>query len=232
MALGTPADASNAYRSALELPPNRRLAGGRVLDLIDAAQATAETVCANTAATIAHPSKRCEPSGVLQRPRSMISRRILGALALALAAAGCGQDSPENGAGTARSTVVDDFSGGVDGPVMFVSGPPTEGGDGAAIEGTLTRDGDCLFVGDEVPGSRFAVLWPFGTSWDDQSDEVVLLDGTRIPIGATLFAGGGFPSADDVGRFADDIDLIERAEACAEGEYRELAHVQHSISAK
>lgn len=166
---------------------------------------------------------------MLQRLRSMISRRIVGSLALAVTA--CGQDSPENGVGTEESTVVDDFSGGVDGPVMFVAGPPTEGGDDAAIEGPLTRDGDCLFVGDDAPGSRYAVLWPFGTSWDDQSEEVVLFDGTRIALGATLSAGGGFPYADDLGRFADDDDLIERADACAEGEYRELAHVQHSISA-
>jgi len=74
--------------------------------------------------------------------------------------------------------VVNDFSGGVDGPVMFVAGPPTEGGEDAAIEGPLMRDGDCLFAGDDAPGSRFAVLWPFGTSWDDQSEEVVLSDST------------------------------------------------------
>lgn len=162
----------------------------------------------------------------------MISRRIVGALALAVTATACGQNSLQNSASDTQSTVVDDLSGGVDGPVMFVPGPPPKGGQDAAIEGTLTRDGDCLFVGDEAPGSRFAVLWPFGTSWDDQSEEVVLFDGTRIALGATLSAGGGYPYADGLQRLADEDDLIERADACAEGEYRELAHVQHSISSK
>lgn len=125
-----------------------------------------------------------------------------------------------------------DYSGGVDGPVMFVPGPPAEAGEDAAIEGTLTRDGDCLYVGDEAPGSRYAVLWPFGTSWDDLSDEVVLSDGTRIALGATISAGGGYPYADALGDLTDADDLIARADACAEGEYRELAHVQHSISTR
>lgn len=77
---------------------------------------------------------------------------------------------------------------------MFVPGPPADEGEDAMIEGVLTRDGDCLFVGDGAPGTRFAVLWPYGTSWDEGAQEVVAADGTRIPLGATLSAGGGYGS--------------------------------------
>lgn len=109
-------------------------------------------------------------------------------------------------------------------------GPATDGGEDALIEGVLVRDGDCLFVGDGAPGSRFAVLWPFGTSWDDEAQEVVGSDGTRISLGSTLSAGGGYGSPEMMQRLLDSDVLKERADACAEGEFRELAHVQHSIS--
>lgn len=123
------------------------------------------------------------------------------------------------------------WSGGVDGPVMFVPGPPADGGEDAWIEGVLVRDGDCLLVGDGAPGTRFAVLWPFGTSWDEGAQEVVAADGSRIPLGATLSAGGGYGSPEMLQHLLDVDALRDRAQACAEGEFRELAHVQHSISA-
>ena len=98
------------------------------------------------------------------------------------------------------------------------------------IQGVLTRDGACLFVDDGAPGTRFAVLWPYGTSWDEGAQEVVAADGTRIPLGARLSAGGGYGSPEMLERLLDVDALRDRAQACAEGEYRELAHVQHSIS--
>lgn len=166
-------------------------------------------------------------------------------MVLIAASAGCGEsDSNGSGAVSGASTVpttdgadssVDtslapDFAGGVDGPVMFVPGPPTDGGEDALIEGVLVRDGDCLFVGDGAPGTRFAVLWPFGTAWDEDAQEVVTADGTRIPLGSTLSAGGGYGSPEMLQHLRDDDALRERADACAEGEFRELAYVQHSIS--
>ncbi len=108
--------------------------------------------------------------------------------------------------------------------------PPTEGGEDALIEGVLVRDGDCLFVGDGAPGTRFAVLWPFGTSWDEDAQEVVTAGGIRIRLGSMLSAGGGYGSPDTLQRLLDHDALRERADECAEGEFRELAYVQHSIS--
>ncbi|MDW3216735.1 MAG: hypothetical protein R8G01_22285 [Ilumatobacteraceae bacterium] len=92
------------------------------------------------------------------------------------------------------------------------------------------RDGDCLFVGGGAPGLRTAVLWPFGTTWDAEAQEVVGPDGTRIPPGSTLSAGGGFGSPEMLEHLLVDDALAARVDACAEGEFRELAYVQHSIS--
>lgn len=139
----------------------------------------------------------------------------------------------EPGSTTGESTgssLPPDFAGGVDGPVMFAPGPPSQGGDDALIEGALVRDGDCLFAGGGTPGARFAVLWPFGTTWDDDAQEVIAPDGTRIPVGSTFSAGGGYGSPETLQQLLDTDALAERADACAEGEFRELAHVQHSIT--
>lgn len=171
-------------------------------------------------------------------------RTVVIGFVLVAASVGCGESEPDD-AGAPSSTTQSadstepavatsqgsDFAGGVDGPVMFAPGPATEGGDDALIEGVLVLDGDCLFVGDGAPGARFAVVWPFGTTWDADAEEVVGPDGIRIPLGSTLSAGGGYGSPETLEHLLDDDALAERADACAEGEFRELAYVQHSISA-
>jgi hypothetical protein len=175
----------------------------------------------------------------------MRMRIVVFGLALIAASGGCGDSDPEeartaSSASTAQTTtgsessattsITPDFPGGIDGPVMFAPGPPMEGGQDALIEGVLVRDGDCLFVGDRAPGTRYAILWPFGTAWDDDAQEVIAPDGTRIPLGSILSAGGGYRSPETLQRLLDANALAERANACAEGEFRELAHVQHSIT--
>ena len=131
---------------------------------------------------------------------------------------------------TAAAAPGSDFAGGVDGPVMFAPGPPSSGGMMALIQGVLVRDGDCLFAGDGAPGSRVTILWPFGTTWDDAAQAVVVSDGTRIPVGSAFSAGGGSASREVLQLLPDDAALAERADACAEGENKEIALVQHSIS--
>jgi hypothetical protein len=163
-------------------------------------------------------------------------------LALVVAGTSCGGTEAQDagapssteqmtgGSEPAATSEESDFGGGVDGPVMFAPGPPAEGGDDALIEGVLVLDGDCLFVGDGAPGTRFAVLWPFGTTGDTEAQEVVNPDGTRVAVGSMLSAGGGYGSPETLGHLLDDDVLADRADACAEGEFRELAFVQHSIS--
>lgn len=166
-------------------------------------------------------------------------RAFLLAVSLGGVLVGCGDTRPV-GDDLASPTVTDgadaanhlDSAGGVDGPVMYTPGPPAEGGEDALIEGALTRDGDCLFIGPSEPGQRFAALWPFGTAWDASTNEVVLRDGVRIPLGAIVSAGGGYGSPEGLSHLlAGSAELTARAAACAEGESPELAHVQHSISA-
>lgn len=164
---------------------------------------------------------------------------------LLAAGAGCGErESDTAGAGSSSTTsqaadgshapvttsLPVDFAGGVDGPVMFAPGPLMDGGEDALIEGVLVRDDDCLFVGGGAPGSRLAVLWPFGTAWDEDAQQVVVANGTRIPLGSMLSAGGGYGSPEMLQHLLGDDSLGERVDACAEGEFKELAHVQHSIS--
>lgn len=131
---------------------------------------------------------------------------------------------------SATTSVAPDYSGGVDGPVMFVPGPRPDVGQEALIEGTLIRDGDCLYVGVPESGSRYAILWPFGTSWDADSNEVITADLTRIPVGSTISTGGGYGSPEQLESLLTDDALFDRADACADGEFRELAHIQHPIT--
>lgn len=137
--------------------------------------------------------------------------------------------SPE-AAPSSESQPPSDFRGGVDGPVMFAPGPSTDGGEDALIEGVLVRDGDCLFVGTAEPGDRFAALWPFGTSWDDDAEAVVTSGGDVIPVGSIVSAGGGYPYAEKVQQLSATDAFVDRVEHCAEGQFRELAHIQHTIT--
>lgn len=175
----------------------------------------------------------------------MIRSIAVGLVVLLAAGTGC-ETSEREGTGAAsvspttptpdaaepatNTRVEPDNADGVDGPVMFAPRPSTEGGDDALIEGTLVRDGGCLYVDNEPLGMRFPLLWPFGTSWDDDAQEVVTSDGNRIPVGSQLSAGGGYGSAEMLQHWLDDDELRARANECAEGEFGELAHVQHSIS--
>ena len=180
-----------------------------------------------------------------RRPSMMKLQTVSAGLVLIAACTGCGTSgadgsgpaSPTSTAATSdekesltTTSVSEDFAGGLDGPVMFTPGLPSERGEEALIEGVLVRDGDCLFVGDGAPGTRFAVLWPFGTSWVEDGQEVIAANGTRIPLGASFSAGGGYGSPEMISARLDGDQLRERANECAEGEYRELAHVQHSIA--
>ena len=72
-----------------------------------------------------------------------------------------------------------------DGPVV-VRGIAETGGMDAGFGGTLTLDGECLHFGDDL-----AIVWPVGTTWDRDAEEVVLRDGLRIRIGAEVWGGGG-----------------------------------------
>jgi hypothetical protein len=78
----------------------------------------------------------------------------------------------------------------------------------ALIRGPVRLTGDCLFIGNDP------VIWPTGTTWDDEADAVVLNDGTVVAVGATVSGGGGSLSAADVAEVFNE-ELADAVRACA-----------------
>jgi|GEM_PF-1785298 len=119
-----------------------------------------------------------------------------------------------------------DSAGGIDGPLVYWRERP-EGereSEAALIEGVLTQEGDCLFVGEG--DFRSVVLWEYGTRWEAEQPAVVLPDGTTIPLGSTIEgSGGGYHAVDQLSFFTASDAVSVRAEQCA-GPNGEVAVVQ------
>ncbi|MCB0969203.1 MAG: META domain-containing protein, partial [Ilumatobacter sp.] len=87
--------------------------------------------------------------------------------------------------------------GGLDGPVMYAALVEGEQDQMTAeIIGTLELDGDCLYTAFE--GNRYPVLWPYGTTWDEDTSTVVLPDGTAFAIGGEVYGRGGYLYPDTI----------------------------------
>jgi len=108
---------------------------------------------------------------------------FLAAACLAVLLAGCGDESPGEGAGNDT---------GPNGEVLLV-GEYSRNGDDALIGGDLAMAGDCL--GLENRGQVDLVVWPAGTTFQD-GDElgVVLPDGRTLHLGDPFSGGGGYSS--------------------------------------
>ena len=122
--------------------------------------------------------------------------------ALVALVAACGDDA---------SADVDPSSDG-NGPVVA---HPTEGnGSGfeALIEGTLTMSSGCLLVGE------FLVVWPYGTTWDAETEAVRLSDGQSVALGDRVSDGGGYSNLADLGAQFD-----ESLADCRAVEHQEVA---------
>lgn len=120
-----------------------------------------------------------------------------------------------------------DRDGGVDGPVMYaarVDGMQDQMA--AEIIGTLELDGDCLYTAFE--GNRYPVLWPYGTTWDEDTSSVVLADGSVLALGDELSGGGGYLYPDTIGGLTSSSSVLARAEQCGEEPYFEIAVLQSS----
>lgn len=117
--------------------------------------------------------------------------------------------------------------GGLDGPVMYAAQVEEEQAQMAAeIIGTLEVDGDCLYTAFD--GNRYPVLWPYGTTWDENTSSVVLPDGTEFAIGGDVYGGGGYLYPDTIGELTSDEGVLERAGQCAEEPYFEIAVLQYT----
>ncbi|MEM9465757.1 MAG: hypothetical protein AAGA90_10310 [Actinomycetota bacterium] len=118
-----------------------------------------------------------------------------------------------------------------DGPVIRY--PPPLGGDGTSAEvgGVLVLRGDCLQFeyGPDAEAGYLPIIWPAGTTWDADSQQVVLPTGLRADIGATLDGGGGYPYADRLASLGEDAQAL--AEACADNEWGEVAAFNNFLDA-
>ena len=101
-----------------------------------------------------------------------------------------------------------------EGPLL-VSGSGNGGGDDAVVAGEVTFDDGCLLL------AGMHVVWPQGTAWDAEAEEVVLSNGDRVAMGDEVMGGGGYPYFDTLsGVIGDKAARI--AQDCA-GPTREVA---------
>ncbi|MEM1333323.1 MAG: hypothetical protein AAGG08_07680 [Actinomycetota bacterium] len=121
---------------------------------------------------------------------------VFGAVALV---SGCGGDAAEP-------------RGGVDGPVIY--GVPLEIGEDAATTGVLGRQGDCLVLD---PGrSATIVVWPDGTTWDDEGQRVRTSSGSFIELGDRINVGGGFRLLEAIDSDVNEEVALDQLRRCVE----------------
>ena len=113
---------------------------------------------------------------------------------------------------------------GVDGPVIHSGFAFAAGGEDALIEGVLLLDGDCLYINfPDMPGVRYPVVWPHGTSWQDEPAGVVLSSGDVSVLGSWVSGSGGYHSDRRRIESVTNHEETELALRCAEDPYREVA---------
>ncbi|MEM9562384.1 MAG: hypothetical protein AAGA93_07215 [Actinomycetota bacterium] len=113
---------------------------------------------------------------------------------------------------------------GVDGPVVHSGFSFAAGGEDALIEGVVSLDGDCLYLGHpDLPGIRYPAVWPHGTGWQDEPPGVVLPGGDVALLGARVSGGGGFHSEHRRIESVTSDEGAELALGCTEDPYREVA---------
>lgn len=126
-----------------------------------------------------------------------------------------------------------DEQGGVDGPVMYAPRRDADVMQQALTEGRLARQGDCLFMesgGEAAYPLRYLLLWPNGTYWDRDTQEVVVPGGVRVPLGAQVSADGGYLAVDDLAGTRQHPDVVARARDCTAGSgSTEVAYVQGDV---
>lgn len=112
-----------------------------------------------------------------------------------------------------------DDSGGDTDPSANGNGPvvahPAEGdgsGASALIEGPLTMSSGCLLV------SEFPVVWPYGTTWDSETQAVRLSDGQVVALGDRVSGGGGYLYLPDL-----DPEFAVSLADCPTNKYEEVA---------
>jgi len=96
------------------------------------------------------------------------------------------------------------------GPVLTPAGA-WESYPSAEVGGVLTQREGCLLLGSEV------VVWPVGTTWDEEAGEVGLSDGTSAVLGEGFRGGGGhYEAATDLADVLDSAAVAELVAACVD----------------
>ena len=140
----------------------------------------------------------------------------------------CGDPATSNTAdeqtSPAASSNVGVVQSAVAGPVMrYPRRSNDKMGMAALIRGVLQLEGLCLYIAAiNVVGERYPVLWPGGTTWDEQNSSVIPPVGGPIPMGSRVEGGGGFLYVSDVERLAGP-DASARASSCVDNTYGEIA---------
>ena len=134
------------------------------------------------------------------RPLTRVGLMAVGLVTLAVS--GCGEVEETDAAAEGMGT----------GPVVAHREAGDGGGMEALIEGPVALSERCLMVGE------FSVIWPHGTSWDDDLGAVRLSDGRVVALGDRVSGGGGYPYLSDLGP-----DLAERLADCPTNAYGEVA---------
>ena len=121
--------------------------------------------------------------------------------------------------------------GNTDGPLIRASLPYDDLGQEALVGGTLLLREGCLVFehGDGVEAGYLPIIWPGGTVWDEDTEEVVLPDGARVGIGDEVAGGGGYPYAEELGWL--DVDAQALAQRCAESEWNVVARFNNQAEA-
>jgi hypothetical protein len=119
-------------------------------------------------------------------------------------------------------------SGGIDGPVVYAA--VSNFAEQALGSGTVELAGQCLLLRGPLDGGsrRQVIVWQFGTSWGDESG-VILPDGTAVPLGSVISAGGGFHGADQLDEFLSSPEALERISDCVEYESTDNVFVIQSL---
>lgn len=117
---------------------------------------------------------------------------------------------------TPRPDTSSPATGSIGGPVLTSPARPLSETDGmgADVMGMLRFDDstNCLLMKLEVV--RFPLIWPAGTSWQEDPPAVVLKDGETIVPGTLVYGGGGYLHRGHVEQVAGAV-VADAAERCA-----------------
>jgi hypothetical protein len=131
--------------------------------------------------------------------------RPIAVCALAVAATACrsseSTDAPQQAIATSSTTA--EQARVIDGPVMrYPDASSTSGKVPNLLQGVLQLDGNCLYLVQAGIETRFPILWPAETRWDQANQSVVSPVGDVMPIGGAVEGRGGYFYLSDVNLMA------------------------------